>query len=528
MRKQSLVKGAFVLTVAAFISKILVFGNSIVLSRVLSPEGIGLKKMVMPFMGLMMTLTTIGLPVAISRLVAEADAQRNGAKEKKILIISLALTGSLSILVVFLSVLGGKVFLRYFLPDPRSYYSFMAMIPIIPIGAVSGVLKGYFRGKQNMNPIAIAQVIEQFARVCFTYVLVQWLIPLGIEYAAAGAVFSSVLGEACSLLIFIVLFKVSHQWKFRLSSSSWDRVLRGRTVLVELLQTGLPTTGNGFAISVTRAMQPIVITKSLALAGVSSALITRQYGMLTGFVMPLLFLPGFINQSLGITMVPAISEAKACNNLKLINRRLNLAIRAALIVGVPSTILLYLYAQELMTVIYHAPAAAPLLKLISPFFLFNYLQTPLQSVLVGLGQAKTAMINNIIAKCTAVAFIYPLASNSKLGINGVIIALSIGVILETFLHYLSLGRFLSVTLELTNIIKILVAGIAGGYIGKVLFFHLTIMLTSILGAATIMLIGVLLSVFVYVGILFLLKVIHQNNILRIPWIGKILALLFPK
>jgi len=60
MKKQSLVKGAFVLTVAAFISKILVFSNSIVLSRVLGPEGIGLKKMVMPFMGLMMPLTTIG------------------------------------------------------------------------------------------------------------------------------------------------------------------------------------------------------------------------------------------------------------------------------------------------------------------------------------------------------------------------------------------------------------------------------------------------------------------------------------
>ena len=157
MKKQSLVKGAFVLTVAAFITKILIFINSIVLSRVLGAEGIGLQKMVMPFMGLMMTLTTIGLPVAISRLVAEADAQRDGAKVKKILIISLAVTVSLSIFVVFFSVIGGKAFSHHFLTDPRSYYAFMAMIPIIPIGAVSGVLKGYFRGRQTMNPIAIAQ-----------------------------------------------------------------------------------------------------------------------------------------------------------------------------------------------------------------------------------------------------------------------------------------------------------------------------------------------------------------------------------
>ncbi|WP_242877787.1 oligosaccharide flippase family protein [Desulfosporosinus sp. BG] len=59
MKKQCLVKGAFVLTVASFITKILAFSNSIVLSRVLGPEGIGLKKMVMPFMGLMMTHTAV-------------------------------------------------------------------------------------------------------------------------------------------------------------------------------------------------------------------------------------------------------------------------------------------------------------------------------------------------------------------------------------------------------------------------------------------------------------------------------------
>lgn len=76
MKKQSLVKGAFVLTVAAFLTKILIFINTIIQARLLGPEGIGIKKMVMPFMGLMMTMTTIGLPVAISKLVAEADAQR--------------------------------------------------------------------------------------------------------------------------------------------------------------------------------------------------------------------------------------------------------------------------------------------------------------------------------------------------------------------------------------------------------------------------------------------------------------------
>lgn len=527
MKKQSLVKGAFVLTLAAFITKILIFSNSIVLARVLGPEGIGLKKMVMPFMGLMMTLTTIGLPVAISRLVAEADAQGNGQKIKKILIISLVITVSLSFLVVFISILGGRFLASSFLTDPRSYISFMAMIPIIPIGAISGVLKGYFRGRQTMNPIAFAQILEQLVRVALTYVLVQRLIPLGIEYAAAGAVLCSVIGEACSLLFFIFMFKITHQRKFKVTRLKWSQALHGKYVLIELLQTGLPTTGNGFVISLSRAIQPIVITKSLALAGVSSALITKQYGMLTGFVMPLLFLPGFINQSLGTTLVPAISEANAQNNVHLIKRRLNQAVGVALIVGVPSTLLLYLYAYEFMTIIYHAPGAAPLLRLIAPFFLFNYLQSPLQSVLIGMGQAKIAMFNNILARCINVALIYPLASNPSLGINGVILAICIGVILETILHHFSVVNLIGYTLDISKIIKILVAGVGMGYIGRKLFVHLN-NLTSQSDNVFVMLTGIIFSLAIYLLLLALFRVIDRNNLLRIPLAGRMIEWIFPK
>lgn len=522
MKKQSLVKGAFVLTIAAFISKILVLANSIVQARVLGSEGIGLKMMVMPLMGLMITLTTIGLPVAISKLVAEADAQRNGAKVKKILIVSSVITGSLSIVVVCLSIFCGKVFSSYFLTDQRSYYSFMALIPIIPIVAVSSVLKGYFRGMQTMSPLGLSEVIEQIAKICFTYYLVQKLIPYGIEYAAAGAVLSSVIGEALSLFVLMLAFKLSHQTKLRIPI--WSKMSRGRAILAELLNTALPTTGNGLVFSISKAIQPIIITKSLAVAGVSSVMITKDYGMLTGFVMPLLFFPGFINKSLGITLVPAISEAMATNNIKLIYRRLNQAICVALSVGVPSTAILYLFAHELMTVIYKSPQAAPFLQLIAPFFLFNYFQTPLQSALVGLGHAKVAMLNNMISKGTTLLLIYPLSSTLKLGIYGVILAISIGVILETLLHFLSVIKLIGFKVNPLEMIKITLAGISMGFSGRFAFSYLN---NSGLKLGLAILISILFSILIYLLILLYMKVIHCNDIFRIPLIGRILVLLFP-
>jgi len=523
MKKQSLVKGAFVLTLAGFTSKLLVLANSIVQARVLGSEGIGLKMMVMPLMGLMITLTTIGLPIAISRLVAEADAQQNGAKVKKILIVASAITGSLSIVVVGLSIVCGNVFSAYFLADQRSYYSFMAMIPIVPIVAVSGVLKGYFRGMQTMNPLALSQVIEQMARVGFTYYLVQRLIPYGIEYAAAGAVLSSVIGEAISLLILILMFKLSHQTKFRIPH--WDRLSRGRNIFIELLETALPTTGNGLIFSVSKAIQPMIITKSLAVAGVSSVMITKDYGMLTGFVMPLIFFPGFINQSLGVTLVPAISEANAKNNRKLIHRRINQAISVALSVGVPSTAILYLFAQELMTVIYKSPQAAPFLQFMAPFFLFFYLQTPLQSALVGVGQAKFAMVNNMIAKGATLLLIYPLAMNFKLGIYGVILAISIGVIVETVLHFLCVIKIIGFKLNYLAPLKIVLAGVFMGFSGKLINLYLQ---KGELKLGLALIIAILMAIVIYLNLLIYLKVIQRKDILKIPGVGRLLKLLFPR
>jgi stage V sporulation protein B len=98
LQKQSFVRGTIILTIAAFITRILGFINGIILSRLLGAEGIGLLMMAHPLIPLVITLTELGLPVAISKLVSEADAQGNSLKVKRILIVSLFVTGTLFLL----------------------------------------------------------------------------------------------------------------------------------------------------------------------------------------------------------------------------------------------------------------------------------------------------------------------------------------------------------------------------------------------------------------------------------------------
>ena len=70
------------------------------------------------------------------------------------------------------------------LTDERTYYPLMAILPVVPVIAVSSVLRGYFQGKQNMKPSAYAQVLEQVVRITIIAICIQLFLPYGIEYAA--------------------------------------------------------------------------------------------------------------------------------------------------------------------------------------------------------------------------------------------------------------------------------------------------------------------------------------------------------
>ena len=198
---QSFMRGTLVLSVAAFINRILGFISGMYIARVLGAEGIGILMMAHPLVPLVITITELGLPVAISKLVAEAHARGERMKVRRILHVSLAVTGFLSVALTTVSLLGSEWIASILLSDQRAYYAMLAITPIAPIVAVSAVLKGYFRGMQQMKTIAASDVLEHTVQIACVLALVHLLLPYGVAYAAAGAMAASVVSEAISLLI---------------------------------------------------------------------------------------------------------------------------------------------------------------------------------------------------------------------------------------------------------------------------------------------------------------------------------------
>lgn len=514
MTKQTFLQGTLILIAAGMITRFLGFINRIVVARLMGEEGIGLYMMALPTLFLVYTLTQFGLPIAISKRVAEAEAKGDMLKIKKILIISLTITGTLSIFFTIGMVAAAPVIATKFLTDERTLYPLLAISPMVPITAVSSVIRGYFQGRQNMKPQSYAQVIEQLVRISCVALLVKLFLPYGVEFAAAGAMFSVIIGELCSLLFMLRMFRLKKRFKVRNKVFSYIR--SGRQTLHELMTIALPATGSRLVGSISNFMEPILVSQSLAIAGVQTVVATKQYGELVGYALPLLFIPTFITHSLAVALVPNISEAEARNKQQLIHYRIHQAIRISFASGALATVILTLYSDSILHFMYGSSNASKFLVLMAPFFILLYVQYPLNAALQALDYAKPAMWNSIVSTAVKFAVLIALATNEQFGIMGVAVAMVVGVVLGTFLHFATLVKVISFRMPVKDLMKM--AGLFGAtwWIGHTLRERMPAFETSV---PTFTFILFILTV-IYIGLLFLFRFITREELQQLPFLKR--------
>jgi stage V sporulation protein B len=193
---QSFLGGAAWLAAAGIVSKILGAAFRIPLARLIGSEGMGLFGMAYPLYTMILALSTAGIPVAISKLVAEKMAlnESEGATAvfkvaNRFLFISGTFFAVLTAVLAWIFVVGGVI------RDPRALWPLLAIAPAVLLVAINSVSRGYFQGFQDMRPTAVSQVVEQLLRATTALALGYLLLPYGLEFATAGATFGAVTGS---------------------------------------------------------------------------------------------------------------------------------------------------------------------------------------------------------------------------------------------------------------------------------------------------------------------------------------------
>lgn len=470
LRKQSFIQGTLILLAAGIINRILGFIPRIALPRIIGAEGVGLYQLGYPFFIVLVTVITGGLPLAIAKMVAEAEGDSRPEDSRRILHTGLAISLALGIFFTLVALFSASWVSNVILTDRRVYYTFVSMTPMISIVAVSAIYRGYFQGRQNMIPSALSSVLESVIRIFFMLWFAWLLLPKGIAFAAAGAMLGVTVGEIAGMIV--LLF----QYYFSLKKDKEDPIgaeavpcglpsdeasqpseAKPGAILKRLLGISVPVTAGRLVGSFSYLLESIITARSLALAGIATAAATAQYGSLQGMVIPLLLLPGVLSSSLAVSLVPSLSEAAARHDLPTIHKRMHQALRLAMVTGAPFAAMMYILAVPLCTLMYGNADTAPMLRLMAPFALFLYVQAPLQAALQAMDRPGRALINTLIGAIVKILLILTLASNPDYGIYGAIVAIIVNSILVTLLHGFSVVKLIKLSLRISDPLKTMAA-----------------------------------------------------------------------
>lgn len=521
MNKQTFIQGTMILLAAGIINRILGFIPRILLPRVIGPEGVGLYQLGYPFFLVIVTLISGGIPLAVAKLVAEAESSGHPERSKSILRTSLIFSAGAGMLFTVLCIVLAPWVTRNLLTDARVYETFIAMSPMIAIVAISSVYRGYFQGKQDMIPSAVSSILETIARIIGVLWFSYLLLPKGIEYAAAGAMLGVVAGEIAGLAVLLWQYKRLRR-KEHTAGTAVSEADNGHPMpsvkepfmhgLKRLMRIAIPVTGGRLVGSLSYLLESIVTARSLLIAGIATGVATSQYGALQGMIIPLLMLPGALTSSLAVSLVPSLAEAQARGDSKTIQLRLHQSIRLALVTGAPFAAIMYVLAEPLCLFIYDNAEIAGMLKTMAPFALFLYAQAPLQATLQALDQAGKALMNTLVGAVVKITLIFYLASNPSFGIYGAVIAIIINIIIVTMLHGHSVRRLLKYSLPFADLLKVCTAMIIMAGAATLLYNELSL----IGGPAVQLLASSVLSGLIYIVLCAVMGMFDLQDLRRIP------------
>lgn len=477
-QKQTFMQGTMILLAAGIVNRLLGFIPRIALPRVIGAEGVGLFQMSYPFLMVVLTLVTGGIPLTVAKLVAEAESVDDQPLVKRILGMSLLYTVSLSLFFATICFFSASYLTDILFTDKRVYYTFRCLSLIIPLVGVSSVFRGYFQGKQNMIPTAVSQVVESVVRIIAMLALALTFLPMGLQYAAAGAMAGTLAGELAGMLILLFQYgrsrttRSTDRARYRTSdehasdatafSQPSGHIPSRNAVLRKLLAVSLPVTGSRLVGSFSYFFESVLTVQALAVAGIATAVATIQYGSLQGMIIPVLMLPGVLTYSLSVSLIPTLSEAAARGDRATIHKRLHQSLKLALITGMPFAVFMYVLSDPICYYLYANSEIGVMLRMMAPAALFLYVQGPLQATLQALGHPGKALLNTLIGTVVKLLLIVLLASNPDFGILGAIMAIIINIMIVTLLHWNSVAKLLRFSFPTSEILKVGAVGLMMG------------------------------------------------------------------
>ncbi len=500
MSRQSFIKGAMILAAGSLISRAMGGVYRFVLPWIMGGGDDGAYGMALfgyPYSiySIALSLSAAGIPLAISKLVAEQLALGNTRGAVRVFRVAITLLIGLGLLVSLSLYLGAGFFAERVFRNPDTYYSVVAIAPAAFFVSIKAGFRGFFQGMQDMVPTAMSQVIEQIIRIATMLLLASLLLPLGLHFSAAGATFGAVTGSVVGLTYLIVAQR-------RRQSAAWIRAESQKVdgqadepagrVVRRLADLAIPISLTGIVLPVMRLLDAAVVPSRLQGVGFSAREATVLFGYLDSYAMPFVNVPAIFTTALAISMVPAVAERVALKDWEGVKFRVQAALRLTVILGLPAAVGLFALSSEIPYMMWRAAEAGPVLASLAWVTVFLTLQQTSSGILQGVGLAGLPVRHLFLAAAVKLILTWVLSAIPALNVGGAALATVVGFMVASMLNLRAISRRVGPFFNLSGMVlkPVLSAGLMAAAVRLGLFLivpHLGVRLATVvvigLGAA---------------------------------------------
>ena len=293
--KNKFIKSTIILLIGGIITKILSFIIRIYFTRVIG-KGIEIYSLIMPTYSLLITITQLGFPLAISNIISKGEKSGKNVASS-IIPVSILLNIGLILIILF----SAKFISINLLHNKDTYYPLIALSLVLPFISLSSIIRGYFFGKQQMMPHSISNIIEQLFKLFIVLLILPKLLKHGIIFTITGYILISIITETISIIVFLLYLPKGFTIKKEDLKPDYGTIK-------DILRISIPSTSSRIIGNIGYFLEPIILTNLLLKNGYSNDYIISKYAIYNTYVIGLLIVPTFLLSAVSTSLLPEISK----------------------------------------------------------------------------------------------------------------------------------------------------------------------------------------------------------------------------
>lgn len=429
---------------AVFISKILGIILIVPMQNLIGEYALGIYGIVYPLYTIMLTLSTAGFPLALSKTISTLTAKGKYKEANGTFSIvgrSLFLFGFFAFFIMWFGgpwyislVAPGQKLLHDAIPAVRTLAPALLLLPLM------SAQRGYLQGNLRLEPSAASQVIEQIVRVFVVLAGLMIGLSMGLTAGpmAAIATFGATAGAIGGFLLLLASVKKLRRETLRKSRFEGTPTLKTLPVLQSLLAYSLPIVLGTLVLPLSQSIDVFTVPRELLFSGVNTVTATAEFGRYTQEALRLIQLPLSFATAIGASILPAISSALAKGNYEQARQRLTRSLRMTAYIMIPAAVALGTFAAPIDVTLFKSAQGAQLISLAAVMSIFSGLELVTTYILQGhdrFYQPVFHMVMGLIIKLIGNLLLVPM-----LGIGGAAIAGIIGYAVSSWMNMTSIRK----------------------------------------------------------------------------------------